>query len=173
MIAGRQRVRLLRQMFGEDLIVKDGGIETRVGTFPVRVVDWPEDMAKAANLAANNPKLQGQFTETVADLIRELELERPDLWDELLLGEIALLVAEEGGEDGESVQAGNPEIELQPYEHYDYLLVVARTVHDWEFICEALKVAKVNASAVAGKKKIGLGRVVSAERLIEALKGKD
>lgn len=66
-----------------------------------------------------------------------------------------------------------PKMELMPYEHYDYVLVLARTTHQWEQLCELLGVDKVDASIVPAKsmKKIGLGRCISAERLIRLLCG--
>jgi len=43
--------------------------------FPVRFVRWDETKQRMANLAANNPHLQGEFTEGAIDQLRALEHE--------------------------------------------------------------------------------------------------
>jgi hypothetical protein len=65
-----------------------------------------------------------------------------------------------------------PEMELQPYEHYDYVIVLARNRQDWNWLCERLGLERVDASVIAGKKKIGLGRAIGASRLIDLLQSK-
>ena len=78
---------------------------------------------------------------------------------------------EEGAEAdaGDKAGQGPPEMELQPQEHYDYIIVLARNVNDWEFLCAKLGLEKVNGSLIKGKSKIGLGRAVPAERLVGLL----
>jgi hypothetical protein len=61
-----------------------------------------------------------------------------------------------------------PEMELRPFEHHDYVMVVCRDTHEWSRLCEALKIAREEV-AIAGRRRIGLGRVVSAARLFTAL----
>ena len=41
--------------------------------FPVRVVDWSLGREKAANVAANNPAIGGEFTDGLGELLREIE----------------------------------------------------------------------------------------------------
>lgn len=171
-IAGHHRVQLLREMYGDDLKVSKVGIQTPVGTFPVRTVDWPEPMAKAANLAANNPNLQGEFTSGVNVLIQELELARPDLWDNLRLGdmEIGEPPAAETSEKEPEAGEDHPRLELQPWEHHDYILVIFDHLADWEFVCARLGIKKVDSSSVGGFKKIGLGRAIPGGKLVAVLK---
>jgi len=88
----------------------------------------------------------------------------------------------EGAEKNES-QAGKkekkdegeaiPEMELQPYEHYDYILVLATTTFDWNWLCTRLGLEKVDGSTDPRYKKIGLGRAINASRLIQVLKEAD
>ncbi len=62
LVAGHQRLAALRQKHNGELAMVDGAIVTPDGErFAVRVVDWPEDKEKAANLAANSPYLAGAF----------------------------------------------------------------------------------------------------------------
>jgi hypothetical protein len=64
-----------------------------------------------------------------------------------------------------------PEMELAPYEHYDYVLVLCRTTFDWNLIVDRLGLQKVqgtNDPRYRGK--IGIGRAVPADRLLTLLK---
>lgn len=65
------------------------------------------------------------------------------------------------------------EMELQPFEHYDYLLVLARTTHDWNWLCDRLSLRMVDGSVDPRLRKMGLGRAISAEKLISVLREAD
>ena len=56
--------------------------------FSIRVVNWPEDKEKAANIAANSHTIQGKFElEALSTLLMELDL---DIRNELVLGKLEL-----------------------------------------------------------------------------------
>lgn len=62
LVAGHQRMDALRRKHGKKLVLRDGAVESPDGErFPVRVVNWPFEKEKAANLAANSPFLGGSF----------------------------------------------------------------------------------------------------------------
>ena len=62
LVSGHQRLEALRQKHGSKLKLTGGAIVTPDGErFPVRVVNWPVEREKAANLAANSPLLAGSF----------------------------------------------------------------------------------------------------------------
>jgi hypothetical protein len=64
-----------------------------------------------------------------------------------------------------------PEMELRPYEHYDYVLVLCRTTFDWNYLVEKLELKRergTNDDRYEGK--VGLGRAIAGERLIALLK---
>lgn len=63
-----------------------------------------------------------------------------------------------------------PEMELQPYEHYDYVMVLARSTMDWNYLCDRLEIKRVDGSNDARVAKIGLGRACPADRLIRILR---
>jgi ParB-like chromosome segregation protein Spo0J len=68
LVTGHQRVRSLRAAGATEVIRADGewGHIMHPGTgerFPVRFVQWDEAKQRLANLAANNPHLQGSFTD--------------------------------------------------------------------------------------------------------------
>jgi len=88
LVAGHQRVKALTLSHG-DLPIKDGFIETPESErFRVRVVDWDETTEKAANVAANNHLIAGEFTEDLSDIIEELRDEIPDLCEDLRFDEL-------------------------------------------------------------------------------------
>jgi len=88
LVAGHQRVKSLRERYG-DLAIEDGMIRTPEGhAFRVRVVDWPESKERAANIAANSPTIAGDFTEDLDDLLRQIAGEEPEIMAELHLDEL-------------------------------------------------------------------------------------
>ena len=62
LVAGHQRIEVLKKKHGANLRLDDGAVVAPDGgRFPVRVVDWPETTERAANMAANSPLLAGMF----------------------------------------------------------------------------------------------------------------
>lgn len=57
-------------------------------------------------------------------------------------------------------------INLRPHEHFDYVLILARNTHDWAVLVEKLGLTPV----IRRSKEIGVGRAMSAEKLLELLK---
>lgn len=90
LVSGHQRVRALMEQYG-DLQISEGKISTPHGeTFNVRYVDWEEIKEKAANIAANSPTIQGEFTGGLAILLDELAIEVPETVTALSLLDIEL-----------------------------------------------------------------------------------
>jgi hypothetical protein len=173
LISGHQRVKVLTDEHGPDLVISGGFLTLPNGNLiRVREVDWDETRAKAAAIVANNQAAQGKFTLSVFDLIDEIEDAAPDLSDRLSLRLVDV--------DGDDSQADPnapataakdgptvPGMELQPYEHYDYVLLLARTTADWYRLCHFLGIVRVNSSPIANGKKIGLGRAIPADKLLK------
>jgi hypothetical protein len=68
---------------------------------------------------------------------------------------------------------GPPEMELQTFEHYDYVVFLFKDVLDWRSAQELLGLEKQAFTLRDGKtRKIGLGRVIDGKRLLELLKRK-
>lgn len=77
LVAGHQRMRGLREE-GAMTWTREGETgwieHPKTGErFPIRIVDWDETMQRMANLTANNPAIQGDFTDEVKEQLRELE----------------------------------------------------------------------------------------------------
>lgn len=60
-----------------------------------------------------------------------------------------------------------PQMELQAFEHYDYLIFMFRDIRDWLRVLQLLRVVKVNFSISRKTQKIGIGRVLNGKRLLE------
>lgn len=178
LISGHQRVSTLKEEYGEEISI-DGDFMTLPDGKQIRVrqVDWDDATSKAAAIAANNQAMQGKFTLDVFDLIEEVEDMRPDLADRMALRYVEVDGADEDEEEDNSANNKDenmvPKMELQPYEHYDYVLVLARSTSDWYRLCHLLEIEKVDSSPIAGKKKIGLGRAIDAGRVLKMLEGAD
>lgn len=87
LVAGHQRMNRLKAA-GADEWVRDGnaGTITHPKTkevFTIRIVDWDPTTERMANLTANNPQIQGDFTEEAAAQLRTLE-------DEVMFQALAL-----------------------------------------------------------------------------------
>lgn len=177
LVGGHQRMDQLKTQYGDKLQLHVDGDRAMLITpegneFPVRIVDWDEMTERAANLAANNPALQGQFTKDAEAIVKAIENEDPAIAEALRLGEIeAANLVQVGAEAKEETEAtgGPPEMELQPFEHYDYVVLLATSTQDWEFILDRLGLERVNASPIPGKKKIGLGRAINANKLVSLI----
>jgi len=108
LVAGHQRVKSLRQQYGDVKIV-DGQIATPEGhSFSVRVVDWPLMKEKAANVAANATTIQGDFTADLDELVAEVSAEMPDFAEALSLD--ALVASVVDGDDLTEIVAEEDEV---------------------------------------------------------------
>lgn len=85
LVAGHQRVAALREKFGDGLTIQpdgfgNGRIDTAAGPFGVRFVDWDDTRTRAAMLVANNPEIQGDWTDAAADMLDRLHEEAGDMF---------------------------------------------------------------------------------------------
>lgn len=89
MVTGHQRLRALQDKYGAELRMRRGTIRTPDGdTFRVRTVDWTEQKELAANVAANNERLGGEWTEGIGDLLDDLRAADGTIYSELLFEEL-------------------------------------------------------------------------------------
>src|SRR3990172_3159409 len=88
LVCGHQRVAELARLHG-DLSIADGRATAPDGeSWAVRVVDRPLAREKAANVAANNPHVAGEFTEDVAALLAEIQAADEKLFAALALDKL-------------------------------------------------------------------------------------
>lgn len=94
LVAGHQRMRGLRAAGAKTWtrLSADEGVIVHPKTgerFRVRIVRWDESKHRAAQIVANNPHIQGEFTEEVVPQLRELrQLEETVAFDALRLDEL-------------------------------------------------------------------------------------
>jgi hypothetical protein len=139
---------------------------------PVLVLDVTEDEAK--KLLATLDPLTGMATENAEakrQLLEELDVQEASLRKMIaeMLAETEKMVEDEAAPDANL--GGPPEMELRPHEHYDYVMVLARTTMEWNRLVELLELKEV---ACPGRTKLttGIGRGIPARRLIELLEAK-
>src|SRR6185436_6954507 len=60
-----------------------------------------------------------------------------------------------------------PRMEIQAFEHHDYLAFFFHDLRDWMLALQLLGVREVDFSITRKTKKIGLGRVLHGKRLLE------
>lgn len=110
LVCGHQRMQQIREQWGDRPIDVIDGERDLHGIviddrhfFVVRVVDWSRAMQRAANVAANNQRIAGEFTEDLSSYLLEVEAalaaEAPGLLDELLLVELLAMEIDDTGEE--------------------------------------------------------------------------
>jgi hypothetical protein len=141
-VTGHQRVRALKEEHGDGLVISRKGKEGRIDLpdgshVRVRYVDWDETTEKAANVAANNPYIQGEWTVDLDKLISELQVEMPDLFADVRLDLLApppesqRFVASGSGtvvDDPQAEWEGMPEFVQENLEPYRTIIMY--------FLCE-------------------------------------
>jgi len=99
------------QLYGIRIVPKEGGAEHY---FPVRLVDWSQAKQRAANVAANNQKIQGSFTKDLGEYLLSVESaiaeELPGVLDDCLL--VELMAAGLGAESGEQGAQSGKEVTI-------------------------------------------------------------
>lgn len=153
LVAGHQRMDALRRKHGKKLVLCEGAIVTPEGEcFPVRVVNWPEQKEKAANLAANSPYLAGFFDAKGLEAVLA-DLNAADgvagLLEGLRLGELLSgagdLFPEVPGAEGEAEEDGGDAITS---EHVTFSVPLTPAQH--KTVMDAIRAAKA-----AGGEKVG------------------
>ena len=144
-------------------------IERGETQIPIILVDLDEQEQKKV-LATLDPlaALAGTDVPAYSELIEGVETD--DLWlREMMqrIGDDSEPEKEEKEEPGldESV----PELEMKPFEHYDYIVLMFKNELDFAGACAKLGVDKVAVTIPQGKKKVGLGRVVDGAKAVATL----
>ena len=143
---------------------------------PVLVGDWSEE-AEAKILATLDPV--GAMAMGDAEAYRKLieSVEADGLWVRDLLHNTAAglnaadAAQDEAAEDDDAPGAVLPQMEVQPFEHYDYVMLMFRNDQDFQQACELLGIQKVQIEYPGGLRKIGIGRCVEGAKAIDRLLG--
>ncbi len=140
---------LRRKMAGNDLV-------------PVLIVDLNDQ--EAAHLLATYDPLSDLATVNEHALARLLEEAGgdDDAFMRSLLSQVTDEVAREEAK-GE-LEHDVPGMALDQHEHYDYLVVMAATSHEWNVLCDRLGLVPEKR-----RKRIGTARAIRAARLLTVL----
>jgi len=138
---------------------------------PVLVGDWSEE-AERKILATLDPvgaMAQGDPA-AYAALVESVNAE--SLWVRDLLhntqGSLDAAAVDEPEPD-EEPSAALPQMECQPFEHHDYIMLMFRNEQDFSQACERLGIQKVQITYPGGRTKVGLGRVIDGAKAIKRL----
>ncbi len=136
---------------------------------PVDYQDYASEAEELADLLADNrlSELAELDEEGLRRLIAKVRESDPEFNVELtgfMEDEIARLFE---GEPDEAEEQTIPRMEIQPFEHHDYLVFMFHDLRDWMLALQLLGVRQVDYSITRATKKIGIGRVLHGKRLIE------
>jgi hypothetical protein len=153
-----------REVDGGELELLDGHLRADIASndeVPVVIVDLTDEEADKvlatydplAGLAlVDSDKLGGLLSGITFDENAELRRMVTDLLDRL--------EREQPEEERHEV----PGMGLLPHEHYDYLVVLATSTHEWNVLCDRL-----DLPVVERRGRMGLAHAVRGDRLIELL----
>lgn len=137
--------------------------------FPVQYQDYETEQAELADMIADNrlAELGDVDDAKLLEVLKELERAGHDIE---LAGFTAedlekLCTVEEIVEQSEPIA----KMELQAFEHYDYLLFVFKDIRDWLRVIQLMKVVRVDFSISRKSPKIGIGRVLNGKNLLNRL----
>jgi hypothetical protein len=136
---------------------------------PVDFQDYESEQAEIADMIADN-RLSELSEMDEAQLVKVLQELQAAGHDIELTGftdaDLAKLTSiEDEAEKLETI----PQMELQAFEHFDYLMFMFHDIRDWLRVLQLLQVTKVNFSISRKTQKIGIGRVINGKRLLERL----
>lgn len=162
---------LARELENGQLMLIDGHLRADLDhdqQIPVLVLDVTEEEAKKL-IATFDPV--GALAVTNEDaqrrLLNDLDAQEASLRKLIadMLNDLGPEASGDGNGEGDGQPDGPPDMELRPHEHYDYVIVLARTVYEWNRLVELFQLGEVQG--VKMKKRVGIGRGVSALRLLE------
>ena len=138
-------------------------LEIGAAAAPCVVVRLPEKKAQALALALNNRAIAGEFTDGVAEILKGLKVELPDLSGALRLDGIELPSLEGPAEGG----AGEIPVTPELLEEHNYLVFYFDNALDWQVACERFGVRTVKtADSRPGYMRKGVGRVLPGKVLV-------
>lgn len=145
--------------------LKERGVKEAYGY----IVDLDEEREIALMLAMNNEATQGAWVpEETKKRLDEIEGKMPHVYDNILLMDLRSEINKKLREKEPVTDEGViPTMEIQPYEHWDYIVLVFKDSRDWLVACNFFGIKKAKYETFRGHKKVGLGRAVRGERFLE------
>ena len=133
-------------------------------SIPVLIVDLNDDEA-AKVLATFDPlsALAIPDIDAFKGLLVGIDLDEHAELRRMVTDLISRNAAKEGTAEDDRVEV--PGMALQPHEHYDYLVVLASTTHEWNVLCDQLGMEQVKRRG-----RMGTAHAIRADKLLELLK---
>jgi len=147
----------------------DAAIMLGYEAMPVDFQDYESEAAEIADMLADNRL--GELSEIddakLADVLKELS----DTGHDINLAGFTLEDFAKLTELDEEVAnlVMIPRMQMQAFEHYDYLMFMFKDIRDWLRVLQLMKVVKVDFSISRKTQKIGIGRVINGKTLLEQL----
>ncbi len=135
---------------------------------PVLIVDLNDEEAKKALLTFDPLGDLATFDPHALDELMKIDMggaltDNADL-RKMLVDMSEQLHRDEDNETPEQRDMEVPGMALSPHEHYDYLVVLARTSHEWNVVCD-----KLGLVPMVRRGKLGTCRAITAGALLDAL----
>ena len=169
---------LCRELEDGTLQLIDGHLRAEIAgdaEIPVLILDVSEEEAETLLLTFDPiGAMAGRDERILAELVESVQLSSASLRkmvDDMDVAEPEDLI--EAVEEQISASHGMVDVdkmELQPDEHYDFILVLADNVNDWNRLVALLKLPEVCLSRT--HRRIGLGRGVRAEKVLGLIDAK-
>lgn len=164
-VSGHQRIKILHEQGYDEVDVHEINVSLQV--------------EKELNVTLNNKNIQGDFTYELTELLREISETNPELYDMTNMVNLDFDDIADSEEEFEKLISNNKdddgiaEMELMPYEHYDCVLVVFKRIDDYLYLSSKLGLdeKRIISAPTVKNKKIGKVRAISADKLIEIVKG--
>lgn len=130
---------------------------------PVLIVDLNEDEA-AKVLATYDPlsALAIPDVDAFKLLLTGIELDEHAELRKVVTDITRKYGEREGTKEDDRIEV--PGMALHPHEHYDYVVILATTTHEWNVLCDRL-----DLPVVVRRGKMGMGHAIRADKLIEML----
>ena len=133
-------------------------------------LDLETDPAARALAYADNRVAELDLAWDVEQLMRDVEAGVPldgYFYDDEISRLIEGLVEDEKGKDKKGGPDTVPAMALQPFEHYDYVVLIFRNQMDWVRAVSLLGIDRAAFDIGQGRRKVGLCRVIDGARVIE------
>lgn len=171
---------LCRELEDGSLQLLDGHLRAEIAgdsEIPVLILDVNEQEAEQILLthdpigamAERNEKLLAELVDSIEFNSASLRKMVDDM-DAVLEDDEDLLESIEDSDKTDDGMVDVDKMELQPDEHYDFILVLADNVNDWNRLVALLQLPEVCLSRT--HRRIGLGRAVRAEKVLRLIDGK-
>jgi hypothetical protein len=163
----------VRELDDGSLEIIDGHLRAEITPdemVPVLVLDV--DAAEADKVLATFDPLSAMAEanrDALAKLVAGIEI-KADPVAEMLKG----ILGDAAGGTAEAAARGAPELEISAelFERQDYILVIVDNQFDWQVLCDRLEIKTVGNRPSAETSTLpqkGLGRVITAKRLLKAM----